>query len=205
LCDLGYTITFTKNSVKIENPDYTQYGSRDGGLYQLSLSDLISVPTSSQTLNIGSQTPDIDVLDLWHRRLADTSHRVIRESVRNKLLEGIVLDRKYFNIKNRKSYRCPCDICARAKMHRISFPAVRDRLAGLTPGSYVSADILIMQNIPSREGYRYALFLVDHASKLSFIFPLTTRDADTVLAHFKVLVLEINTSFLRYSAPASSF
>jgi hypothetical protein len=67
-----------------------------------------------------------------------------------------VLDRKYFNSKSRKHYRCPCDICSRAK---ISFSAVRDRLAGLIPGTYMSADVLIMQNIPSREGYRYVLLL----------------------------------------------
>ena len=60
----------------------------------------------------------------------DTSHRVIREAVRNRLIEGIVLDRKYFNLKSRKQYRCSCDICARAKMHRVSFPAVRYRLVG---------------------------------------------------------------------------
>ena len=28
-------------------------------------------------------------------------------------------------------------------MHRDSFPAVRDRLVGLAPGSFVSADVLI--------------------------------------------------------------
>ena len=129
---------------------------------QCRLSSLGQTSMSTEDiLNIGSTIPDIDVLDLWHRRLADTSHRVIRESVRNKLIEGIVLDRKYFNLKNRKKYRCPCDICNRARMHRVSFPAVRDRMAGLTPGAYMSADVLIMQNIPSREGYRNVLFIVD--------------------------------------------
>lgn len=137
-----------------------------------------------------SQLPDVDVLNLWHRRLADTSHRVIREAVRTKLIEGITLDQKYFNLKNRKSYRCPCDICARAKMHKISFPAVRDRLAGLTPGSYMSADILIMQNIPSREGYRYVFFILDHASKTCWVFPLKTREADSVLAYLIKFVRE---------------
>mgnify|MGYP000930924089 FL=1 len=76
--------------------------------------------STEDIFNIGSTVPDIDVLDLWHRRLADTSHRIIRESVRTKLIEGIVLDRKYFNLKSRKHYRFPCNICARAKMHQIS-------------------------------------------------------------------------------------
>ena len=151
-----------------------------GGLFTVPMEVFLTLGSSSSLdtlFNIGSSVPDIDVLDLWHRRLADTSHRIIRESVRNKLVEGIVLDRKYFNLKNRKNYRCPCDICSRAKMHRVSFPAVRDRMAGLTPGAYMSADVLIMQNIPSREGYRYVLFIVDHASKMSWVFPLKTRES----------------------------
>ena len=39
--------------------------------------------------NIGSQHPDVDDLDLWHRRLADTSYPAIREAVCNKLIEGV--------------------------------------------------------------------------------------------------------------------
>ena len=57
---------------------------------------LSSSLASSPMLNIGSQVPDTDVLELlWHRLLADASYRVIRESVKNKLIEGIALDRKY--------------------------------------------------------------------------------------------------------------
>ena len=66
-------------------------------------------------------------------------------------------------------------------MHKISFPAVRDRVVGLVPGAYMSADILIMKNIPSREGYQYVLFIVDHSSKMSWVFPLKTRDSGPIL------------------------
>ena len=38
------------------------------------------------------------------------------------------------------------------KCIRSPFPPVRDRLEGLSPGARMSADVLIMQNIPSREG-----------------------------------------------------
>ena len=104
LCDNDYTITFTKHNVQVNYPGGSISGQRSNGLYVLPLSTFLSIDSTSteNLLNIGSTVPDIDVLDLWHRRLADTSHRVIRESVRNKLVEGIVLDRKYFNLKNRK-------------------------------------------------------------------------------------------------------
>ena len=193
LCDNDYIITFTKNNVQVNHSNGSVTGRRSNGLYVLPLSTFLSLDSTSTSnlLNIGSIAPDIDVLDLWHRRLADTSHRVIRESVRNKLIEGIILDRKYFNLKSRKSYRCPCDICNRAKMHRISFPAVRERMDGLTPGAYMSADVLIMQNIPSWEGYRYVLFIVDHASKMCWVFPLKTRDSAPILAYLQTFVKEI--------------
>lgn len=42
---------------------------------------------------------------------------LIQESVRNRLIVEITLDWKYFNLRNRKNYRCPCDI----------FPTVGDR------------------------------------------------------------------------------
>ena len=60
-----------------------------------------------------------------------------------------MLYQKLFNIKYRKSFRCFCDICARAKMDQILFPAVGDRLEGLSPRAGTSAEELIMQNILS--------------------------------------------------------
>ena len=79
-------------------------------------------------------------------------------------------------------------------MHRISFPAVRERLEGLIPGAYMSADILIMQNIPSREGYHYVLFIIDHSSKMCWVFPLKTRDSGSVLKHLTKFVREVLAS-----------
>ena len=157
--------------MSVANDVTSVYGRREGGLYKLSLHDLLSL-SSVSVCNIGSQRTDVDDLDLWHRRLAYTSHRAIREAFRNKLIEGVTLDCKCVNVKSRKSYRCVWDIWARAKMHQISFPPVRDRLEGLSPGARKSADVLIMQNIPFREGYQYVFFIVDHATKMRWAFSL---------------------------------
>ena len=170
LSDIGITVSFTPTGVAVANGVTSVYGRREDGLYnKLSLHDLLSL-SSVSVCNIGSQRPDVDDLDLWHRRLADTLHRAIREAVRNKLIEEVTLDRKFFKVKRRKSYRCACDICARAKMHQISIPPVRDRLEGLSSGAHMSADVLIMQNIPSREGYQYVFFIVDHVTKLCWVY-----------------------------------
>jgi hypothetical protein len=73
-------------------------------------------------------------------------------------------------------------------MHKLSFPTVRDRMVGSVPGAYMSADVLIMQNIPSREGYQHVLFIVDHCFKMCWVFPLKTRDAGPILKYLETFV-----------------
>ena len=109
LSDIGITVSFTPTGVVVANGVHSGYGRREGVLYKLSLNDLLPL-SSISVCTIGSQRPDVDDLDLWHRRLADTSHRAIREAVRNKLIEGVTLDRKFFNVNNRT--RQECCVCA---------------------------------------------------------------------------------------------
>ena len=71
------------------------------------------------------------------------------------------------------------------------FPPVRDRLEGISPGARMSADVLIMQNIPSREGYQYVFFIVDHATKMCWVCPLKTRESKYILAHLTTFVNEV--------------
>ena len=76
-------------------------------------------------------------------------------------------------------------------MHQISFPPVRDRLEGLSPGARMSADVLIMQNIPSRKGYQYVFFIVDHATKMCWVYPRKTRESKFILSHLTTFVNEV--------------
>ena len=55
----------------------------------------------------------------------------------------------------------------------------------------VSANVLIMQNIPSREGYQYVFFIVDHATKMCWVYPLKTRESKYILAHLSTFVNEV--------------
>lgn len=59
-------------------------------------------------------------------------------AVRTQLVEGVSLPRSCFTKKGRTKFKCLCDICARAKIARISFPRVRDRLIGIGVGDYIS-------------------------------------------------------------------
>ena len=55
----------------------------------------------------------------------------------------------------------------------------------------MSAYVLIMQNIPSREGYQYVFFIIDHATKMCWVYPLKTREFKCILAHLSTFVNEM--------------
>lgn len=68
LCDLGFTITFTKHIVNITSPNCSLHGTCDGGLHQFALSDLISIPLciflSLEVISLVSMCLVIDTADL---------------------------------------------------------------------------------------------------------------------------------------------
>ena len=64
---IGITVSFTPTGVAVANGVTSVYGRREGGLYKLFLHDLFTM-SSVSVCNIGSQRPDVDDLDLWHRR-----------------------------------------------------------------------------------------------------------------------------------------
>ena len=65
------------------------------------------------------------------------------------------------------------------------------KLEELFPGARISADVVIMQNIPSREAYHYVFFILDHATKVCWVFPLKTREFKHILAHWTTFVNEV--------------
>jgi hypothetical protein len=125
------------------------------------------------------------VLKLLRRRTGHTSHNTLRNAVRNLLVTGVVLPRRHFGSKSKQKYKGLCDICGRSKIARRSFPRRPDRLTDLRPGSRVSADVIIMLNTTSLEGYKYVLLLQDNASKYVWSFPLKNRTGTEILAQLK--------------------
>ena len=190
LADLGYEVVFGRREVIVREElsgRVIAIGQRIGGHYRVPLNDVLF---TQSVFSLGSTAPDVDQLTLFHQRCGDHSTKVLREAIRSQLIQGVTLDRKYFTKKHQSKYKCLCDICARAKMTRVSFPAVRDRRLGLTPGQYMSSDILIMSSTPSREGYLYVYFVVDHASGWQFGFPMKTMEAKELLPLVTKLVEE---------------
>ena len=66
--------------------------------------------TSGPVINIESQKPDLDDLDLWHQRLADTSHCTICETVLKKHIERWCLIKKNSMIKFGRAIGAPVHV-----------------------------------------------------------------------------------------------
>ena len=66
LSDIGINVTFTPSRVTVANGMTSVCGRRKGILYKFSLQDFLCLTMVPVLINIGSQKPDVDDLNLWH-------------------------------------------------------------------------------------------------------------------------------------------
>ena len=152
--------------------------------YSSSISNSINL-SSSASANLADGYRH-DKLFLLHERLGHLSNSIIKECVKNDLFLNSGLKNK----DCRKETDHPlCSICARAKITRTIFNKIH-KIRGVKFGDYISADIALFPSIPSRDGYKYVLTLIDHASKKSFVFPLRTRSGVDILFCLKNFIEE---------------
>jgi hypothetical protein len=195
LCKLGFRVMFDDECVQI----YTKSSDRvlatgwlEDGVYNVPVNDikaLLPVEHSknipSSVSQIASVSPAVDELDLLHYRTGDTAKSILKQAVRQNLIQGVHLHKRHFTNKSPKHM---CDICARMKMTRISFPASRDKWMGKRVGEYVCADILPFNGMASREGFENVLLIVDRASRWIWLYPLQRRNEKEVLASLKIFL-----------------
>ena len=109
-----------------------------------------------------------------HNRTGHCNIRTLIESHKSKLVRGLKIEDSHIR-KFIKSDKHVCDVCARAKLTRMSFKKIH-AIRGKQFGDYISVDIAVFINCPSREGFRYVLQFIDHATKFSWVYPMTDRD-----------------------------
>ena len=156
-------------------PSFGEFTNNDVINYSSSISNSINLSSfASANLADGYRH---DKLFLLHERLGHLSNSIIKECVKNDLFVNSGLKNK----DCRKEMDHPlCDICARAKLTRTVFNKIH-KIRGNNFGDYVSVDIASFPSIPSRNGYKYVLTFIDHASKKSYVFPLKTRSGADIL------------------------
>ncbi len=100
--------------------------------------------------------------------------KALIESHKSKLVKGLKIEDSHIR-KFNKSDKHVCDVCVRAKITRMAFKKVHAFRAKHL-GDYISVEIAVFINCPSREGYRYVVQFLDHATKHSWVYPMTDRD-----------------------------
>ena len=93
----------------------------------------------------------VDVLGLMHDRTGHFNKRGLIECVKSKFVSGLKIEDKDIR-KFIKSDKHVCDICARAKATRKSFKKIH-AIRGNKLGEFISVDIAVFENCPSREGF----------------------------------------------------
>jgi hypothetical protein len=120
-----------------------------------------------------SSSSSTDVPGLMHERKGHANKRSLIECVKSRLVTGI--EEKHIR-KYKGDDRHVCDVCARAKLTRTSFNKIHT-IQGAELGDYISVYIAVFVNYYSREGYKFMVCFVDHATKYSWVYPMKTRDA----------------------------
>jgi hypothetical protein len=115
----------------------------------------------------------VDVLGLMHERTGHFNKRGLIECVKSKIVSGLKIEDKDIR-RFMESDKHVCDICARAKATRKSFSKIH-AIRGKELGSYISVDMAVFINCPSRNGYRYVTTFVDHATKMLWSYPMRKK------------------------------
>ena len=150
----------------VNNVSSVNYFSRDLSCVLWCVLDERQLENKLATCFLASSS-HIDLLTLFHERTGHCNKRTLIEGVKSKLFKGLKLKDKDFR-KFSESDKHVCDICARAKMTRMVFNKIH-AIRGVKVGDYISVDIAVFINCPSREGFKYVACFVDHEKLVGFI------------------------------------
>ena len=114
-----------------------------------------------------------DMIGLMHDRTGHAHNNLLVQCEKSLLVTGLKISDKH--IRKFISADTPvCDICARSKLTRTIFNKTH-KIRGKELGDYVSTDVAVFINCPSREGYKYVVGFTDHATKFCWIYPMSER------------------------------
>jgi hypothetical protein len=120
------------------------------------------------------------------------------EGHRRRLFTGSGLSREHLSKKAEKqAQNFVCQFCAKAKMTRSSFTE-REECKEYKFIEYISSDISVYINCPSREGFRYVLLFTCRGTKYMFPYGLKNKDEKSILACVKDLCENILPRFNKF-------
>jgi hypothetical protein len=120
------------------------------------------------------------------------------EGHKRRLFTGSGLTREHLSKKAGKAAEnFVCQFCAKAKMTRSSFTE-REECKEYEFLDYISSDISVYINCPSREGYRYVLLFTCRGTKYMFPYGLKNKDEKYILECVKDLCENVLPRFNKF-------
>jgi hypothetical protein len=124
---------------------------------------------------------------LLHGRTGCCNQGKLLEGHRLRLFTGSGLTREHLSKSvSKRVQKVLCKYCAQAKITRASFTE-SEAYKEFTFCEYISADISVYVNCPSRQGYRYVLLFTCKGTKYIFPYGLKTRSEPDILSCVKDL------------------
>ncbi|KAG5527251.1 hypothetical protein RHGRI_028223 [Rhododendron griersonianum] len=151
VCKKGFRVVFESDKLILtKNGMFVGKGYGCNGMFKLSINE-----------NNTASSYIVDSFSLWHSRLAHLNFRSIKNMSR-------------FGLINYHDNVCDkCEICAKAKMAKKSFPSVQRNSEIL---DLIHSDICELNGVLTRGGKRYFATFVDDFSKYTFVYLLRTKD-----------------------------
>ncbi|KAI3744219.1 hypothetical protein L1987_57296 [Smallanthus sonchifolius] len=152
--DSKLMISFDENKCYIQDlhtKNILETGSQCDGLY--------FCDDASESIKVCYHS--IDTINMWHARLGHPSDQVL----------NVLKERLNLKLTN-TDY--PCEVCHRAKQHRVPFPLSDHESKVL--GELVHLDVWGPYKVQSREGYKYFLTIVDDYSRAVWVYLLKHKD-----------------------------
>ena len=120
--------------------------------------------------------------DLWHRRFCHQHVRGIQTLKSNNFVHGLE--------EQDVSGDCPCDVCRTCKLTTPSSSRIVE-ITSREPLDLLHMDLWGPSRVASYGGCRYLFVIIDDFSRMSFVFPMKTKDQ--TLEKFQLLVNKLET------------
>lgn len=187
----GITVDFGKSLVLTKKGRVIAPLAKSGPYYWIS-SKYIRVPkTNINVMHVQSQS--LFPLDFIHRLLGHINIQVLRESIKQGTLTSISMSD--IDWTGYSKFQCEDCISGKANKHKhVKGSRVRYQKS-YKPFEYLHTDIFGPVPHMPRSSPSYFLAFTDEATRFRWVYPLWSKDAETVTEIFRSLVNMIRTQF----------
>ncbi|CAL5397431.1 unnamed protein product [Camellia sinensis] len=174
LVQLGYKIVMESNKIVISKNDiFIGKGFVCDGLFKLNVSFEVNY--------ISHNIFNIEICDLWHKRLGHVNLGKIR-----KMMDLELVPKSSIDVKRK------CEICVKAKQPKKPYKSVQRNSQVL---DLIHSDVCDSNRLLTRARNKYFVTFIDDCSKFCYLYLIKTKDE--VFSKFKIYKAEVENQLER--------